>query len=156
MSQQEQNLQPEPPYTQAEVDESQFDEEALHARRRQYLRFGASIAILAVVILTIPFTDHVKASGRVAPLRWAQVRSEVPGVVREATRRRTIWPSASERTEVSCRLGRYRRRVLLFAWLTLLPVCTPFPVMLQRRDMIDLPCFFRSCPHGIPARKRGF
>ena len=81
----EQNLQPEPPYTQGEFDESQFDEEALHARRRQYGRFAASIAILAVAILAIPFSDHVKASGRVAPQRWAQVRSEVPGVVHEAT-----------------------------------------------------------------------
>jgi multidrug resistance efflux pump len=81
----EQNFQPEPPYTQGEFDESQFDEEALHARRRQYGLFAASIAILAVAILAIPFSDHVKASGRVAPQRWAQVRSEVPGVVHEAT-----------------------------------------------------------------------
>ena len=80
----EQNLQPEPPYTQSEFDESQFDEEALRARRRQYVRFAASIAILGVAILAIPFSDHVKASGRVAPQRWAQVRSEVPGVVHEA------------------------------------------------------------------------
>jgi multidrug resistance efflux pump len=81
----EQNLQPEPPYTQGEFDESQFDEEALHARRRQYGIVAASIAILAVAILAVPFSDHVKASGRVAPQRWAQVRSEVPGVVQEAT-----------------------------------------------------------------------
>jgi hypothetical protein len=27
---------------------------------------------------------------------------------------------------------------LLLAWLTLLPVCTPLPVMAQRRAMIDL------------------
>jgi multidrug resistance efflux pump len=81
----EQNLQPEPPYRQGEFDESQFDEETLHARRRQYGLFAASIAILAVAILAIPFSDHVKASGRVAPQRWAQVRSEVPGVVHEAT-----------------------------------------------------------------------
>ena len=81
----EQNLQPEPAYTKDESDESQFDEEALRARRRQYIRFAASIAILAVAILAIPFSDHVKAGGRVAPQRWAQVRSEVPGVVHEAT-----------------------------------------------------------------------
>jgi multidrug resistance efflux pump len=80
----EQNFQPEPPLTQGEFAESQFDEEALHARRRQYGRFAASIAILAVVILAIPWSDHVKASGRVAPQRWAQVRSEVAGVVHEA------------------------------------------------------------------------
>src|ERR1700692_352213 len=81
----EQILQPEPPYRQGEFDESQFDEETLHARRRQYGLFAASIAILAVAILAIPFSDHVKASGRVAPQRWAQVRSEVPGVLHEAT-----------------------------------------------------------------------
>jgi multidrug resistance efflux pump len=79
----EQSL-PEPPYAQGESDESQFDEEALHARRRQYARFAASIVVLAAVIIAIPFTDHVKANGRVAPQRWAQVRSEAPGVVREA------------------------------------------------------------------------
>src|SRR5579862_7934009 len=50
-------------------------------------------------------------------------------------RRRTRWPSASESIVVSCRLGRKRRRVLLLAWLTLLPVSTPLPVMLQRRAM---------------------
>jgi multidrug resistance efflux pump len=80
----EHNL-PEPPYARGEHDEAQFDEEALHARRRQYGRFAATIVVLAVVIIAIPFTDHVKAGGRVAPQRWAQVRSEAPGVVREAT-----------------------------------------------------------------------
>jgi multidrug resistance efflux pump len=80
----EQNPQPEPPYTQGEFEEIQFDEESWHARRRQYVIFTASIAILACVVMAIPFRDHVKASGRVAPQRWAQVRSEVPGVVHEA------------------------------------------------------------------------
>src|SRR3954453_3908981 len=32
-------------------------------------------------------------------------------------------------------LGRKRRRVLLLAWLTLLPESTPLPVRLQRRAM---------------------
>src|SRR5690606_32220672 len=35
----------------------------------------------------------------------------------------------------SCRLGRKRRRVLLFACETLLPVCTPLPVTWQTRDI---------------------
>src|ERR1039457_2298986 len=50
-------------------------------------------------------------------------------------RRRTAEPSASDSSEVSCRLGRKRRRVLLLAWLTLLPASTPLPVISQRRDM---------------------
>ena len=38
-------------------------------------------------------------------------------------------PSASESSDVVCRLGRKRRLVLLLAWLTLLPTCTPLPVI---------------------------
>lgn len=64
-------------------DESQFDEEALHARRRMYLLGAATIGIVVVAILAIPWRDYVKANGRVAPQRWARVRSEAPGVVRE-------------------------------------------------------------------------
>ena len=80
----EPKFQPEPPYTQGEFDESQFDEEALHARRRQYAIFGASVAFAILVIVVIPWKDHVKAGGWVAPQRWAQVRSRVPGVVHDA------------------------------------------------------------------------
>jgi multidrug resistance efflux pump len=80
----QQSQQPEPPYTRGEFDESQFDEEALHARRRQYGIFAASVAILTIAILAIPWRDNVKADGRVAPQRWAQVRSKVSGVVQEA------------------------------------------------------------------------
>src|ERR1039458_3224729 len=54
-------------------------------------------------------------------------------------RRRTDEPSASDSSEVSCRLGRKRRRVLLLAWLTLLPACTPLPVISQRRDIFGNP-----------------
>lgn len=70
---------------QVELDESQFDEEALRARRRQYALTAAAIAIVGAAILAIPWRDHVKASGRIAPQRWARVRSEAPGVVREVT-----------------------------------------------------------------------
>src|SRR5713226_8183213 len=38
---------------------------------------------------------------------------------RGVIRRRTVWPSASDRTEPTCRLDMNRRRVLLLAWLTL-------------------------------------
>src|SRR5580698_2137543 len=51
-------------------------------------------------------------------------------------RRRKDWPSASDNSEVTWRLGKNRRRVLLLAWLTLLPLNTPLPVMSQRRDMV--------------------
>ena len=79
-----QNPVPEPPYTRGEFDESKFDEEALQARRRQYALLAVSLVILTIVILAIPWRDHVKASGRIAPQRWAQIRSKVPGVVHEA------------------------------------------------------------------------
>jgi multidrug resistance efflux pump len=80
----QQKFQPEPPYTKGEFEEPGFDEEALQARRRHYAVIAASVASLALVILAIPWRDHVKASGRIAPQRWAQVRSRVPGVVHEA------------------------------------------------------------------------
>src|ERR1700689_4837420 len=50
-------------------------------------------------------------------------------------RRRKDWPSASDNSEVTWRLGKNRRRVLLLAWLTLLPLNTPLPVISQRRDI---------------------
>src|SRR5260370_22283930 len=54
---------------------------------------------------------------------------------RGVRRRRTVWPSASDRTEPTCRLDMNRRRVLLLAWLTLLPYCTALPDRAQRRGM---------------------
>src|SRR5690606_16857965 len=50
-------------------------------------------------------------------------------------RRRTFWPRASEISVTSHRFGRNRRRVLLLAWLTLLPVITALPVSSQARDI---------------------
>src|SRR4029077_8529262 len=47
----------------------------------------------------------------------------------------TSAPRISDNSVVSCRFGRKRRRVLLLAWLTLLPVSTPLPVISQRRDI---------------------
>src|SRR5882757_11378649 len=54
---------------------------------------------------------------------------------RGVSRRRTVWPSASDRTEPTCRLDMNRRRVLLLAWLTLLPYWTALPDRAQRRGM---------------------
>src|SRR6056297_1079516 len=46
----------------------------------------------------------------------------------------------------SLRFGRYRRLVLLLAWLELLPTIGPFPVSSQRRDV-----GFSSCLLGLDA-----
>jgi multidrug resistance efflux pump len=81
----DENLRSELDADQDEFEESQFDEEALRARRRQYALTAAAIAVVVVVILAFPWGDHVKASGRIAPQRWARVHSEAPGVVREVT-----------------------------------------------------------------------
>src|SRR5579871_1444373 len=82
----EQDPRPEPDADQNELNEAQFDEEALRARRRQYGLTAAAIAIAAAATLAIPWRDHVEASGRIAPQRWARVYSEAPGVVREVKR----------------------------------------------------------------------
>jgi hypothetical protein len=50
-------------------------------------------------------------------------------------RKRTISPNVSLKSDVVCTFGRKRRRVLLWAWLTLFPVRTPLPVIMQRRDI---------------------
>jgi multidrug resistance efflux pump len=81
----EESVRPELEADQGEPDQSQFDEEALRARRRQYGMTAVVIAMVVVAILAIPWRDHVKAGGRIAPERWARVRSEAPGVVREVT-----------------------------------------------------------------------
>jgi multidrug resistance efflux pump len=81
----DENLRPELDTDQDAFEESQFDEEALRARRRQYGLTAAAIAIVAGAIVAFPWRDHVKAGGRIAPQRWARVHSEAPGVVREVT-----------------------------------------------------------------------
>src|SRR5690606_29897292 len=58
-------------------------------------------------------------------------------VRRAAVETRSFTQRFSEATQKrrSCRLGRKRRRVLLLACETLLPVCTPLPVTWQTRDI---------------------
>src|SRR5690606_26758740 len=51
----------------------------------------------------------------------------------------------------SCRLGRKRRRALLLAWETLLPVLTRLPVTWQVLDMAHLES---SCCRPWPGRRR--
>lgn len=77
----------EPDIDRGEPDDPPFDGEALRARRRQYGLTAVVIAIVVVAILAIPWRDHVKGSGRIAPHRWARVYSEAPGVVREVPHR---------------------------------------------------------------------
>ena len=57
-------------------------------------------------------------------------------IARVDSRMRTCTPRTSDSSEVSCRFGRNLRRVRLLAWLTLLPVSTPLPVIWQRRDIV--------------------
>src|SRR3546814_15022416 len=51
----------------------------------------------------------------------------------------------------SCRLGRKRRRVLLLACETLLPLITRLPLTLQVRDITHLDRHV-AVPHGLGAR----
>src|SRR5215813_605114 len=51
------------------------------------------------------------------------------------TRSFTERPSTSEITVTLSRLGRNRRLVLRFEWLTLCPTCAALPVSSHRRDM---------------------
>jgi multidrug resistance efflux pump len=69
-----------------EIDDPVF-EEALRARRRRLLLALGVAAAAACTLLAAPWGESVGASGRVAPHRWARVRSQVPGVVREVRRR---------------------------------------------------------------------
>src|SRR6476620_8307535 len=55
---------------------------------------------------------------------------------RGVSRRRTVCPSASDRTEATCRFDMNRRLVLLLAWLTLWPYWTDLPDRAQRRGMV--------------------
>jgi multidrug resistance efflux pump len=69
-----------------EIEDLEF-EEALRARTRQRWIIGGGMLALIAVLLMVPWSESVELSGRVAPARWARVRSEATGVVREARRR---------------------------------------------------------------------
>ena len=57
---------------------------------------AAAAAIGRAAILATPWRESVEASGRIAPQRWARIRSEAPGVVREVMRKRaTRWRRAT-------------------------------------------------------------
>ena len=68
-----------------DLDDAEF-EQALRVLRRRRL-IGATVLLGALTaFLIVPWNESVDVSGRVAPARWARVRSEVPGVVREVKR----------------------------------------------------------------------
>ncbi len=69
-----------------ELEDAEF-EEALRARNRRRLIGACVVAGALVAGLTMPWSQSVDVSGRAAPARWARVRSEVPGIVREVRRR---------------------------------------------------------------------
>jgi len=60
------------------VEELEF-EEALQARTRRRLIVGVVILGLIGALVISPWRESVELSGRVAPARWARVRSEAPG-----------------------------------------------------------------------------
>src|SRR5215510_3544161 len=64
------------------------------------------------------------------PPRWSMVLRAFAD-----TRSFTERPSASDITVTLSRLGRNRRLVLRFEWLTLCPTCAALPVSSHRRDM---------------------
>jgi multidrug efflux pump subunit AcrA (membrane-fusion protein) len=78
----EMNTQP----TADEIEELEF-EEALHTRARRRWMIGGGMLALIGALLIVPWSESVELSGRVAPARWARVRSEASGVVREVRRR---------------------------------------------------------------------
>jgi hypothetical protein len=61
-----------------------------------------------------------------------------------------FWLSASEISVTLTRFGRKRRRVLLLAWLTLLPVWTALPVSSQARDIFATFSYLLDKPFAAP------
>src|SRR5262249_19026595 len=89
------------------------------------------------------------------PPRWSTVLSAFAD-----TRSLTERPSASDIMVTLSRLGRKRRLVLIFEWLTLCPTCMVLPVSSHRRDIgkplsdpKDLPIgTWHDRRHGSPAK----
>ena len=106
------------------------------------------------------FLDLQRGNRKLVVLGLGEEGVEPAAVIDAAQRvRRDAQPdaafSASDCSVTSLRFGRYRRLVLLLAWLELLPVIGPFPVSSQRRDMgsssslgegIDAPSQYKRAP----------
>jgi len=71
---------------QEDIDDLEF-ERALRALRRRRAITATVVAGVMIVLLAMPWSQSIDVSGRVAPARWARVRSEASGVVRELKRK---------------------------------------------------------------------
>ncbi len=82
-------------------------------------------------------TERIQAGFTTAPERIQRVHTFM----------RTVFPPAST-VLTRCRFGNQRRLVLLWAWLTLLPVAGPLPQISHLRAIVLSPqtdIFFTSC-----------
>jgi len=69
-----------------EIEDPEFEAALRARRRRRWIVSGAGLVSIGL-LLGVPWREAVQSSGRVAPERWARVRSEAPGVVRDVHRR---------------------------------------------------------------------
>ncbi len=69
-----------------DLDDVEF-EQALRAQTRRRVLAAVAVCGGLATFLAMPWSHSIEVSGRVAPARWAKVRSEVPGVVREVKRK---------------------------------------------------------------------
>ena len=59
---------------QDDLDDVEF-EQALRALQRRRVVTAASVAVALLTLLSVPWTQSIDASGRVAPARWARCSS---------------------------------------------------------------------------------
>ena len=69
-----------------ELSDDEF-EQALRAQTRRRLIAATTVVGGLMTFLAMPWSQSIDVSGRVAPARWAKVRSEVSGVIREVKRK---------------------------------------------------------------------
>lgn len=69
------------------LEEIRFEATALPLWSRRQGFTALAMAAAVGVSLVIPWSEHLRAEGRVVPHRWARVQAEAPGVVREIRHR---------------------------------------------------------------------
>src|SRR5690606_37984921 len=104
--------------------------------------YQAAAAASSATFLAICFLSRRARCERSLELAFRRKLSSPPRCSTERsadaeTRRRKLCPRASDIKVTSQRFGRKRRRVLLLAWLTLLPLITALPVSSQARDIFS-------------------